>query len=363
MGHVVKVLPYNTFRLNVSVTSPYNADFDGDEMNAHIPQSYEAFIELKEIAAVPHQIIRPRDATPVIGIVQDTLVGCHLATKPNNSFTRREFMNLMMWNKRFEGLPTPLEGTSGKGSRYSGQQIVGSLLPPINIDMTNSSYKDDKSTYNIIKIREGNVMQGVFDKGIFNKPGRGIIHTTYNDYGPQETVNLIDNMQCVIENYLIMKGFSVGIGDLIADEKTREGMNEVIQTCKKDIESIILQLHTDLFTNNTGKSNQDEFETRAFVSLNKAIGEAGKIGENALSDQNRLIAMVKAGSKGGPVNIAQMVACVGQQAPEGRRIPYGFTDRTLPHYKMYDDGAEARGFVESSFIHGLTPQEFFFHAM
>ena len=362
MGHIVKVLPFNTFRLNVSVTSPYNADFDGDEMNAHIPQSYEAFMELKEIAAVPMQIIRPRDGTPVIGVVQDTLVGSHLATKPNNSFTRREFMNLMMWNKRFEGLPTPAKGLD-KSSRYSGQQILSSLLAPINVDMTNSAYKDDKSPSNIIKIREGIIQQGVFDKSIFNKPGRGIVHTTYNDYGPQDTVDLLDNIQCVIENYLIMKGFSVGISDLIADSKTRDEMNIVIQKCKKEIEEIVLQVHTDLFTNNTGKSNQDEFENRAFVSLNKAISEAGKIGEGSLSSENRLIAMVKAGSKGGPINIAQMIACVGQQSPEGRRIPYGFTDRTLPHYKMYDDGAEARGFVESSFIRGLTPQEFFFHAM
>jgi DNA-directed RNA polymerase beta' subunit len=362
MGHIVKVLPFNTFRLNVSVTSPYNADFDGDEMNAHIPQSYEAFIELKEIAAVPHQIIRPRDATPVIGVVQDSLVGSYLATKPGNSFTRREFMNLMMWNKRFEGLPIPVDG-SGKSAKFSGHQIIGSLLAPINMEMTNNSYKDDKSVSNIVKIREGVVMQGTFDKGIFNKPGRGIIHTTYNDYGTEDTVNLIDNIQCVIENYLIMKGFSVGISDLIADERTREEMNDVIQKCKKDIDEIILQLHNDLFVNNTGKTNQEEFETRCFINLNKALNESGKVGEGSLSTENRLVAMVKAGSKGGALNIAQMLACVGQQAPEGKRIPYGFTDRTLPHYKMYDDGAEARGFVESSFIRGLTPQEFFFHAM
>jgi DNA-directed RNA polymerase II subunit RPB1 len=332
------------------------------EMNAHIPQSYEAQVELEEIAAVPHHIVTPRHAKPMIGIYQDTLVGSYRLTQPGIEFTRREFMNLMMWNKRFEGLPVATEGT-GKLSRFSGHQIIGSLLSPINVEMQNSSYKDDKSDSNIIKIREGIIQQGVFDKGIFNKPGRGIVHTTYNDYGPEDTVNLLDDIQCVVENYLIMKGFSVGISDLIADERTRNEMNRVIKACKKDIEEIILQLHNDLFVNNTGKSNQEEFETRTFVILNKALNEAGKIGEGSLSSENRLITMVKAGSKGGPINIAQMVACVGQQAPEGRRIPYGFTDRTLPHYKMFDDGAEARGFVESSFIRGLTPQEFFFHAM
>ena len=365
MGHRVRVLPFNTFRLNVQVVRPYNADFDGDEMNAHIPQSYEASVELADIAAVPHQIIRPRDGIPVITVVQDTLVGAYIATKPNNFFTRREFMNLMMWNKRFEELPQP-RSTAGKdnAARYTGQQIIGALMPPISLDMPNKMFKKNEagSELNMVKIREGDVQQGIFDKDIFNKPGRGIIHVTYNDYGPEQTVNLIDGLQQVLESYLIMKGFSVGISDMIADEKTREEMNEVIQKCKAQVEETILQVHMDLFTNNTGKTNQDEFESRIFATLNKAL-EAGKIGEGSLAIENRLTAMIRAGSKGDSVNISQMIACLGQQAPEGRRIPYGFTDRTLPHYKKYDDGAEARGFVESSFIRGLTPQEFFFHAM
>ena len=113
----------------------------------------------------------------------------------------------------------------------------------------------------------------------------------------------------------------------------------------------------------TGKSNKEEFENRVNTALNKARDEAGDIGLKSLASENRLVSMVRAGSKGGTVNIAQMVACLGQQNPEGKRIPLGFTDRTLPHYKKYDDSAEARGFVESSFIRGLSPQEFFFHAM
>jgi len=365
MGHKVRVLPFNTFRLNVQVVRPYNADFDGDEMNAHIPQSYEASVELEDIAAVPHQIIRPRDGTPVITVVQDTLVGAHIATKPQNFFTRREFMNLMMWNKRFESLPQAKSTTGvANAPRYTGQQIIGSLMPPISLDMPNKMFKktDPNNEQNMVRIREGDVLQGVFDKDIFNKPGRGIIHITYNDYGPEQTVNLLDGLQQVLESFLIMKGFSVGISDMIADQKTREEMNEVIRKCKAEVEETLLQVHMDLFTNNTGKTNQEEFETRVFATLNKAL-EAGKIGEGSLSVENRLTAMIRAGSKGDSVNISQMIACLGQQAPEGRRIPYGFTDRTLPHYKKYDDGAEARGFVESSFIRGLTPQEFFFHAM
>ena len=352
MGHRVKVLSGKTFRLNVSVTAPYNADFDGDEMNAHAPQSIEAATELEEIAAVPHQILRPRDGLPVIGIVQDTLVGSYRLTRDKVSFNRREFMNMMMWNKRFDGhIPTPkAEG------RFTGQQIISQLLPPINMDMMNGGKKR-------VLIREGDVLEGQFDKGIFSKASKGIIHMTYNDYGSKDTVAFIDTLQNTVAQFLVYNGFSVGISDLIADMDTKKQMHEKIQEKKTGIETALLQVHQDLFDNNTGKTNQSEFEDRAFGLLNKAMENAGEIGQQNLSMENRMTAMVRAGSKGGPINIAQMIACVGQQNIEGKRIPYGFEDRTLPHFKKYDDGAEARGFIENSFIAGLTPTEFFFHAM
>jgi len=316
-------------------------------------------MELTEIAAVPKQIITPRHAKPVIGIVQDTCIGSYRITQPNITFNRREFMNMMMWNKHFGGvLPE-----ASKLGKYTGQQVLSEILPALNMDMGNSRYNDEKVPENFVKIKEGKVLQGVFDKDIFMKPGKGIIHTTFKDYGPKETVHLIDCMQNTIEQFLVYNGFSVGISDLIADERTKKNMEDIIRAKKSEVENIIMQLHLDLFTNNTGKSNKQEFEDRVYATLNKAIEESGKIGLGSLAAENRLVSIVRSGSKGSLINIAQMLACVGQQAAEGKRIPLGFTDRTLPHYKKYDDGAEARGFVESSFIKGLSPQEFFFHAM
>ena len=353
MGHKVKVLKGKTFRLNVSVMAPYNADFDGDEMNMHCPQSYEAATELEEIAAVPHQILRPRDGLPVIGIVQDTLVGSYRITRDHVTLNRREFMNLMMWNRRFDGtIPEP-KGDNGK---WTGRQVLSQLLPPINLEMNNSSKRK-------VVIRDGEIMEGQFDKGIFSKASKGIIHMTYKDYGSKDTVDMIDALQNTMEQFLVYNGFSVGISDLIADASTKDEMNKKIKDTKSDVETLLLQIHQDLFDNNTGKSNQAEFEDKVFGTLNKATEGAGESGQASLANENRMTAMVRAGSKGGPINIAQMIACVGQQNIEGKRIPNGFEDRTLPHFKKYDDGAEARGFIENSFIAGLTPTEFFFHAM
>ena len=366
MGHRVKVLPYKTFRMNVLVTRPYNADFDGDEMNAHLPQSYEAMVELEEIAAVPHHVITPRHAKPMIGVYQDTLVGSYRLTQPGIKFTRREFMNLMMWNKRFDGnMPVARLIEDGK-ERWTGQQVLSELLSHINIEMGNKLFdsdKDSKESDNYVKIVQGNIEQGVIDGDIYMKPSKGIIHVTYNDYGPKDTIALLDALQNTIENFLVLNGFSVGISDLIADDDTKKAIDANIQERKKQIEQVILQVHLDLFDNNTGKTTQQEFEDQVFGILNQATSDAGSLGQKSLSSENRLLAMVRSGSKGEPLNVAQMMACLGQTAIEGKRVPYGFTDRTLPHYKKYDDSAEARGFIESSFIRGLTPQEFFFHAM
>jgi len=233
--------------------------------------------------------------------------------------------------------------------------------------MGNKSFDKDKgdnnNSDNYVKVVQGDITQGVVDGDIYMKPSKGIIHVAYNDHGSKDTVDLLDSLQNTVENFLVLNGFSVGISDLIADEETNNTIRAKIQERKKQVEQVILQVHLDLFDNNTGKTNQQEFEDQIFGILNQATSDAGSAGQQSLSSENRLLAMVRSGSKGEPLNVAQMMACLGQQAIEGKRVPYGFTDRTLPHYKKYDDSSEARGFIESSFIRGLTPQQFFFHAM
>ena len=359
MAHVAKILPYNTFRLNVFVTAPYNADFDGDEMNLHAPQSVETVTELREIAAVPLQIVSPRESVPIVSVVQDTLVGANRFTRSNVLFTKKEAMNLLVHAKRWEGnLPEPI--TTDPQPMWSGQQLLSALLPPVSLEMNNSSWDNDPKPYNRIKILNGIIEQGILDKSVFSKQ---LIHIIYNDYGPDITVDFLDSLQAMIANFLMNSGFSVGISDLIADEATNKEISEALNKLTKTIEDQILQLHTGLFENTSGRSNQEEFESKVMGTLNKAVGEAGKIGLRSLADTNRMTNMVKAGSKGSDVNVSQMIATVGQQAIEGKRVPNGFQHRTLPHFKRFDDSAQARGFITSSYIKGLQPDEFFFHAM
>ena len=363
MAHIAKILPYNTFRLNVFVTAPYNADFDGDEMNLHAPQSVEAATELREIAAVPLQIISPRESVPIVSVVQDTLVGANRFTRPNVLFTKKEAMNLLVNAKRWNGvMPKPI--VTEPQQMWSGQQLLSALLPPVTLEMPNSSFTDadkkDPKSQNLVRIINGHIEQGILDKQVFSKQ---LLHIIYNDYGPDVTVDFLDSLQAMIATFLMNSGFSVGVSDLIADEQTNTEIASALSKLTKTIEDQILQLHTGLFENTSGRSNQEEFEAKLMGTLNKAVGEAGKIGLKSLADTNRMTNMIKAGSKGSDVNVSQMVATLGQQAIEGKRVPNGFQHRTLPHFKRFDDSAKARGFIASNYIQGLQPDEFFFHAM
>lgn len=321
-------------------------------MNLHAPQSVEAATELRMIAAVPLQIVGPRESVPLVSVVQDTLVGANRFTRPDVLFTRKEAMNLLVHAKRWNGkLPAPV--VAAPQPMWSGQQLMSALLPPVSLKMKNSSDQ-------MVSIFQGAIQEGTFDKAVFSKQ---LIHIIFNDYGPDMTVDFLDSLQAMIANFLMNNGFSVGISDLIADSKTNEEIQAVLSKITKTVEDQILQLHTGLFENSSGRTNQEEFEAKLMATLNKAYTEAGKIGLNSLSASNRMTNMVKAGSKGSDVNVSQMIATLGQIAIEGKRIPKGFQHRTLPHFKRFDDSAQARGFSASSFIKGLQPDEFFFHAM
>jgi DNA-directed RNA polymerase beta' subunit len=331
------------------------------EMNLHAPQSVEAATELREIAAVSKQLISPRLSKPLISIVQDTLVGVNRLTRPTEFFTLREYMNLLVHSKRWDGrIPPPAK--TEPVPLWSGQQVVSALLPAVHLAMGNKVWDEAKGKEdpNYVIIKNGVIQQGVLDGDIFDK---ALIHILYNDFSPEMTVDFIDSLQSVVAAYLQNSGFSVGMSDLIADEGTLGTIATDMNTLKKQIESLQLQVHMGLFDNASGRTNQEEFEGKVFQTLDKVIGAAGKTGLKSLATNNRMVNMVKCGSKGADLNIAQMIALLGQQSIEGKRIAYGFQDRTLPHFKRYDDGAEARGFIESSFVKGLSPAEFFFHAM
>lgn len=367
-GHRVRIMPFNTFRLNLCVCKCYNADMDGDEMNLHLPQSLVSMNELRDIAAVPTQIISVRECKPIISIVQDTALGVYRLTKGNVMMDDKTFFNLMARNTRFFGnLPKPVYEKNGV-RRWSGRQVLSSIIPKnINIKSANRSYDETKpggDKENYVVIENGEILQGRIDTGIYQNRTKGLVHSIYSECGAEETRQFFDNTQTMICDYLVNSGFSVGISDMMVDDSTKENLKKVIHDMKVKVYDIIRNIHIGRFDNKSIENNNDYFEQQVNMILNQANTQAGKLGMGNIDDMtNRMINMVKSGSKGNVINVAQMLACLGQQNVDGKRIIYGFENRTLPHYTKYDDGPESRGFVENSFVQGLSPQEFFFHAM
>jgi DNA-directed RNA polymerase beta' subunit len=371
MGHRIRVMPYQTFRLNVCVTPSFNADFDGDEMNMHVPQSLITSEELYQLASVPTQIISPRECKPIVSIVQDIVSGLYRMTQDEVRVTEKQLWNLLSLNPAFCGnLPKP-KIVNGKIIKWTGRQLFSTILPAnVNVNIKTDDYNDDftleenKKKNHVVSIVNGEMKSGIISKDIYQSQTKGIIHQVYNEYGPDQTRILFDNTQKIVCDWLILDGFSVGVSDMIMNKETNKNVDDIIRQMKVNVYDILHKIHEGTFENNSIKNNHEWFESGVNTSLNRAIEDVGKNVKGQINEKsNRLINMIKSKAKGNNINVAQMMGCVGQQNVDGKRIPYGFDDRTLPHYTKYDDGPESRGFVENSFIDGLTPQEFFFHAM
>ena len=367
MCHIAKVLPVgDTFRMNVGDTKPYNADFDGDEMNMHVPQDIMSEIELKYIAAVPYQIISPAQNNTIVGIFQDSLLGAYRITKSEKPINKQMTMNLLCKMPTLNVALLTEQFTKNTEGMVSGHDVLSHVLGNVSLRYKTNQFKageDISTSKNVLEIKNGEFVRGCLDKKSLGSQSSGIIHRICNDQGNKQAAHFIDNIQNIITEYMTLSGYSVGMSDLLSNKQTSTKIGDLLNSYKMKMSALIDSTHLNTFENLTGKSNIDEFEAQAHNILNEAGAEAGKIGRESLSSSNRFVIMVNAGSKGSDLNISQMISCLGQVSVDGKRIPYGYDNRTLPHYTKFDDSPAARGFVENSFINGLTPQELFFHAM
>jgi len=367
MGHRIRVLPYSTFRLNLSVTSPYNADFDGDEMNMHVPQSQQTRAEILELMLVPRCIVSPQGNKPVMGIVQDSLLACMLFTHRDQFFERDVMMTLLLHVRGWDGCipppailkPVPL---------WTGKQLFTLILPDVNLVRFSNAHPDDEDGDlspgdTKVIISGGELICGIVDKRTVGSSAGSLIHVTWKEHGPTRTCELISDIQVLVNYFILHRGFSIGIGDAIADDRTMRHVIETISTSKDEVKVLINKAQEGELELLPGKTMMESFEAEVNKVLNGARDKSGSLAQRSLLQSNNVKRMVTAGSKGSFINISQICACVGQQNVEGKRIAYGFRRRTLPHFALDDLGPESRGFVENSYLRGLTPTEFYFHAM
>lgn len=370
MSHKVKVMPYKTFRLNLCVCRPYNADFDGDEMNLHVPQSEESRAEANILMLVQEQISTPRYGGPIIGAVQDFITGAYLFTKEGTTFPRAIASELVT-AAGVDNLPEPDEFTENGEPRWSGKALFSTLLPrKMNYVMRNKFCKTpDVCTVNTcphegyVQIRNGNLIKGIIDStGFGAEQANSVLHRILKEFGADATRIFLDGITKMLSAFLTRWGFSMGFDDVDVNTEGRQEISSLIEKKKSEVDGLIQKFRDGKLQRNPGQTLKDTLEAEVQNVLSTARNEAAEISGKFIGMDNEAVIMARTGARGNMMNLGQMSACVGQQSVRGNRIERGYNDRTLPHFLQGDLSAYGRGFVDSSFRSGLNPIEYFMHA-
>nr|WPS94681.1 DNA-directed RNA polymerase III subunit RPC1 [Naematelia aurantialba] len=382
MCHRVRVRPWRTFRLNECVCNPYNADFDGDEMNLHVPQTEEARTEALELMSVKKNLVTPRNGEPIIAAIQDFITASFLLSRRDRFFDRQQFTQICAYLGDGElkiDLPPP---TIWKPVRmWTGKQIFNLLMRPnkqskvlVNLEAKcktpENPKPEDKFPLDMspndsyLVIRNSEIMCGVFDK---NTVGDGKKNSVFGvilrDYGPDEAAAAMNRLAKLAARWLATQGFSLGINDVIPGPQLQREKDQMVQKTYAVCDELIDLAKKGKLENAAGCDQDATLEQKISGQLSAVRGDAGSVCMTELSRHNAPLIMATCGSKGSTINVAQMVACVGQQIISGKRIPDGFQDRSLPHFRKKSRIPPSKGFVRNSFFSGLTPTEFLFHAI
>jgi len=370
MGHEVRVMSDKTFRLNLPVCPPYNADFDGDEMNLHCLQSEEARAEARIIMKVQEHILSPRFGGPVIGAIHDHISGIFLLTYRNPMFTKDEVYYLLHKTSFKGALPDPDRVVDGV--EYWGGKTVFSLLLPGDLNMEYrasicencSVCTKEKCEYDAyVYIKDGKLLAGAIDGASIGAFKGKLLERIVRDYGTDEGRRFLDDVTRLAITTISHVGFSTGIDEEDIPPDAQSQIEEVLQNAISKVDELVDAYRKGLLEQMPGRSLEETLEVEIMRVLGRARDEAGRIAGRYLGLENSAVIMAKSGARGSMLNLSQMSGSIGQQAVRGERIHRGYYDRTLPHFKRGDLGAFARGFVKSSYKRGLSPIEYFFHSM
>jgi DNA-directed RNA polymerase subunit A' len=359
MAHEVKVLPGKTFRMNDAVSDPYNADYDGDEMNLHIPQTEEAKVEARTLMKVENNIISVSNGNSIIGPHQDHISGAYLMTRMGSDFTKSQALRLLSRIGRRE-LP------EGKDT-YAGKNIFSMILPK-NISLTErtglcrhcGTCDKEKCPYDAyLVIEKGRIKHGAVD----GRAMKALVREIFFKGGPEITKTFIDNATMLSLAAIMESGFTFSTSDAELSQKAVEEIDSSLDATERMVNEMIEQYRRGELERVPGKTLEETLEDKIMNELTKVRDRAGRTAERDLGKDNHAVLMSRSGSRGIPINLTQMSACLGQTALRGKRILRGYRRKTLPHFKEGDISASARGFIKSSFRKGLDPIEYFFHSM
>lgn len=410
MAHKARILKgEKTLRLHYANCKAYNADFDGDEMNAHFPQNELARSEGYFIANVSNQYLVPKDGAPLGGLIQDHVISGVRLTLRGNFFNRQDYMQLVY---------SAIADTTGDlillpptilkpVQLWSGKQIISTVIinltprgrAPINLEASAKiSVKDwqvkkarkwkcgrefaDQRTMSEaeVVIRDGELLSGVLDKTHYGATPYGLIHCLFELYGGTCSSKVLSAFGKLFQTYLQISGFTLGVEDILVVRKSDQKRREIIEACRQigdQIQTETLELPPDS-TEEQVKSKMEESyakdpKFRAVVDrkyksildvftndINKTCLPVGLLKK---FPHNNLQLMVQSGAKGSTVNTMQISCLLGQIELEGKRPPLMINGKSLPSFPAYDSSPRSGGFIDGRFMTGIQPQEFFFHCM
>jgi len=369
MAHRVKVVSDKTFRFNLCVCPPYNADFDGDEMNLHLIQGEEAKAEAEILMKVQENILSPRFGGAIIGGIHDHISGCFLLTRKDRKVSIDDASHILSAIK-YEGKKLKTVVENGK-SYVSGKDIFSTLLPKdlnieykaktcFNCDICQAP-KCPHDAYVIVK--NGVLKQGIMDENSIGAFKGKILDRIIRDHGMDAGREFIDNVTRLAIKSITLFGFTTGIDDEDIPDEAKRQIADGINKALKKITGLVKAYDEGELESLPGRSLEETLEMEIMKATGKTRDMAGEIAGRHLGLDNSAVLMAKSGARGSMLNLSQMSGCVGQQAVRGERISRGYQYRTLPHFKRGDLGASAKGFVASCYKSGLSPTEYFFHSM
>ena len=404
MVHKVRVQKKGrVLRMHYANCKTYNADFDGDEMNLHFPQTFQAMSDAKNIMFTDKQYIVPTNGGPLRGLIQDHVCSGVLLTKKDTFFTKHEFQELMYscLNNVNTEYPyvTPRPAILKPQPLWTGKQVISALLRHLTINRGGKGINLEskacvpeylwgpESGEGTVIIRNNDLLTGVLDKNQFGAAAFGLVHTSYDLYGPTMAGLLLSTLGVLLTTYLQFAGLTCGIDDLLLTPVADAQRDETLKTAnplgvrvyrefadlskeqiKEDALSgkhnnMVEKIKEKLLTEDDYKNLDNSMKATVSTITTKVIDNSIPSGQVKKFPKNHLSLMIISGAKGSQVNVSQISCLLGQQELEGRRVPVMFTGKTLPCFDQFDPRARAGGFVGDRFLTGIRPQEYYFHCM
>jgi len=345
MAHFVKVIPYKTFRIHPATAPPYNADFDGDEMNIHVPQTEEARAEAKILMDVNQNLMSSKDNSNALGCIADAVTGNYILS--NNEMSKADTSQILYKI----GVETSLSKNKSQGN-----EIISEIIPKINHE--GKTKKGEPFT-----IKNGKIETGVVDEHVFGVESGALLKSLDKEVGRTKTIQTLEKAFALGTEYLSNYGFTISVNDLKVNQNVKKLTEETINQAEEETKKIINDYNSKKLEIIPGKTAEETREIKILQILNSIRTKIGKIVGKEIPKTNPVNIMMSSGAGGNVLNITQMACVVGQQALWAKRIGIGYSNRTLSFFKEQDLSPKARGFIYNSFLKGLEPYEFFFGAI